>query len=240
MKNKALKAFLMLSILLMIASACSGDTQSTYSSATYGEMRFTHVSGFYISQACLDGLFQHVDHVVRVLVIDERTELINTWLTPENLARYGDDLPEMYMVSTINTIQILEVFNGTREVGQITEVTQLGGQFGDTYQRSSFYVPLTVGDEFILFLHNCDLFDDYESRPLQFGPPSQSAYFVSSPTSRNAISQFTDDINIVQAYELGLLTADESFVSVNASNELVLTIGDLVRLADSTSSNGES
>jgi len=101
-------------------------------------------------------------------------------------------------------------------------------------------VPLTVGDEFILFLHNCGEAYDYEGRPLQFGPPSQSAYFVSSPTGRNAISPFTDDINIVQAYELGLLTAEESFVSVNASNELVLTIGDLVRLADSSNPNGES
>jgi len=131
MKHKIVKIILTLSILLIVASACSSDSQDDMqnesSSTEHGEMMFTRVSGFYVSKVCLDELFQHVDHVVRVRVLGERTEVRNFWLTPKNLARYGDDLPELYLAFTINTVQILEVFNGTREAGQIAEVTQMGG-----------------------------------------------------------------------------------------------------------------
>ena len=150
-------------------------------------------------------------YIVRVEVLDERTELINLSL---------GDLPN-YDISTINRLKVLEVFQGNTQAGEIIEVAQAGGQYENLVLTSNDLIALSVGEELIVFLGGvCP--EEYSEFPdARFAflmNPWQGIYHV--PEMRGAD-------------EMGAMSQDDStpLESYHPDNELVLTIGDLARIA---------
>lgn len=155
-------------------------------------------------------------HIVRVEILDERLEVINTWLPPTSREDdSGEGFQELYETFTVNRLKILEVFQSRYQPGDIIEVWQMGG---DPMRVNMNKTTLSVGDDLIMFL--TDNRND-ENRPKSLLNPSQSAY-----RSHN----FAD--GVLQTVETGGLRGDEVLESVNETNSLILTISDLFRIAE--------
>jgi len=96
----------------------------------------------------IERLIERADIIVQVVVLEERTELINVWEGTGDAPAERDP----YDVFTIYTIQIIEVFKGNVVSGDIIEIMRIGGQFGDRILVNHSAVPLFVGEELVLFL----------------------------------------------------------------------------------------
>ena len=111
--------------------------------------------------------------VVRVEVLDERTELINIWLPPENEFEYtGQDLEESYFVYTVNRVRVIETFLGDTIEGDIIEVRQIGGYHDGLLVVSHDYVGFEINDDLVLFLYSLDQSD----LPASLVNPIQSVF----------------------------------------------------------------
>jgi len=144
--------------------------------------------------------------VVRVAVLDERVEWLNTWIPPQNeLEDAGGEPSDLYFIYTIYRVEILEVFKGDVEVGDMIEVKQIGGQMDDTKFINMDEVPLVIGSDLILFLHS---FDDF---PASLMNATQSAYYFPNARGR-------------------LLNAE--LESVHPENNLTLTLEALIQIAE--------
>jgi len=152
-------------------------------------------------------LHDQSDHVVLARILDETTELVDT------LIRHPQIDP--YEVFTINTIEILEVFSGSLRVGDITRVWQLGGRYGNTQLNNYDKTSLALGESLVLFLNN-NTFD--ANRPLGLTAPTQSAYHFPS----------------IIPFSVG---DDFELESVNPSNPLSLTLGDIINITNETTEN---
>ncbi|MCL2827762.1 MAG: hypothetical protein FWD99_03405 [Oscillospiraceae bacterium] len=169
----------------------------------------------------ISGIFRI--EVVRVEILDERTE----WHNPALVFQHEEALPylssyhdpalddlENFKPYTFHRIQVLEVFKGEVEAGDILEVTQMGGQIDNVRLESTSFVPLSVGDDLVLFL----------TSPLWI--PASPRGIIGST---QAAYRFP-----ASGGELMALSADVALESVNPTNELTLTIGDLRQIADGT------
>jgi len=218
------KAFALVSIALLallIVAGCASDVQ--YSDDRI-EVRVIHASVYLHGTA--DSLFDAATQVARMEVLDERTELINRWAGDE----VNEGLPAMYDVYTINTVKILEVFKGRHEIGDIIEIIQLGGLYGNLHLITHM-TPLPAGSEIILFFDDNGAGPDHPSR---LHSAIEGAYQVPSAPARRGSS--IQDVGVLQAYSMGEVSAGETFDGLNESNDLVFTIGDLVRLTNAESS----
>jgi len=170
-------------------------------------LRFVEISGSWRTE------------IVRVKILDERTE----WHNPA-LAFQHEDMPyhydpalvdlEDYKPYTFYRVQVLEVFRGEVEAGDILEVRQKGGQINNLRLENMYFVPLSAGDDLVLFLSSLSWMPN---SPAGIMSSTQAAYRF--PASGG---------------ELMALSADEELESVNPTNELTLTIGDLRQIADGT------
>jgi len=96
----------------------------------------------------IENLTEEVTTIIQVIVLEERTELINVWAGVADRPAERDP----YDVFTIYTIQVIEVFKGNVVSGDIIEVRRRGGEFGDRILVNESAVPLTIGEELVLFL----------------------------------------------------------------------------------------
>ena len=233
--KKLLFAIVILVLFFLAACADSGDTPvnpdsifnteglaedevlTVYSSAdeivfdSIEEMlRFVEISGSWRTE------------IVRAKILDERTE----WHNPA-LAFQHEDVPyrydptlvdlEDYKPYTFYRIQVLEVFRGEVEAGNILEVRQKGGQIDNVRLESMSFVPLSVGDDLVLFLSSLSWMPN---SPAGIMSSTQAAYRFPSSSG-----------------ELMALSVYEELESLNPTNDLTLTIGDLQQIADGTLGN---
>jgi len=221
------KALISIALLaLLFVAGCGSDTQySDDQNVSNEDVEVVVMHAFVLMHGTTDSLFQSSDNVARVEVLDERTELINEWEGFENI----EGVPETYYVRTINTIKILEVFKGRHEIGDIIEIIQVGGLYGNQHFVGAM-TPLPVGSETILFFDDSLGGVNWPSTV----HPTQSAYQVPSVSARRGSS--IQDVGVLQAYSMGKVSAGETFDGINESNNLVFTIGDLVRLTNTESS----
>ena len=95
------------------------------SADTYGDVSvITRVSASYPHYDSIDHLSEHATDIVRVEVLDERVQRLNTWLEAPPA---GIDPYEIY---TVYRIRVVEAFQGNVSPGDIMEVRQMGGQHG--------------------------------------------------------------------------------------------------------------
>ena len=214
MKRKILAAFCILSLCLIALGACAREAEV--------EVDTIFTSLDYISFPAVDNLSAWASHVVIAEILDERVEFVNTFL----------DHPYIhpYKPFTINTIRILEVFQGGFSAGYIREVSQLGGMVENTNLVNHDKTPLPVGSYLVLFLSD-NL--THVSGPLGLLNPSQSAYYLTEVIHDTNDSRGDGQyFGIMQAYDENLLGEDMVFESVSDQNPLSLTVGELMRIAE--------
>ena len=170
-----------------------------------GEHRTVSMSGDLMYVICIDNMANFSTDIVRVEILDERVEVLNVALL------YG----EMLWIHTINRLRVLEVFKGDTEIGDIIEVAQPGGQMGYIEAIVYFSVPLTIGDELVLFLINYNDMYDVDLPMFIRGTGLQGVFQFPAPVGEG-IGAFGSDLELKGHNEVGTLT---------------LTVGDLMRFA---------
>ena len=183
-----------LTILLVVfaalrLSACGigGDRQDEP-----GEMQIMGVMSQWPWFDSFEQLANRAVHVLQIRVLDERVE-------------WASSFAEHHAPRTIFRIEILEVFYGWTNPGDIMELYQSGGQIDNTKLINHDWVYMQTGDELIIFaLHAYER--DY--MPLVFITPAQSAY------------RLNPDSNLLQ--------------SLCATNPLQITLSDLQNLANAS------
>ncbi|MCL2558864.1 MAG: hypothetical protein FWE07_00130 [Turicibacter sp.] len=160
-------------------------------------------------------LASYATDVVRVEVLDERVEWLNTWLAPP------PSEIDPYNLYTIYRIRVLEVFQGDATVGDILEVRQMGGETDSLRVINTDEVSLAVGDDLVLFLRASYI----ENFPAVLLNPYQGAYHFASISASEGIAS-------IEAEELANIDVHESLESVNPENDLVLTIEDLIQILE--------
>jgi len=169
--------------------------------------------GSYVNYESVEDLIHGATDIIRVQVLDERVELINVLLPLEEYMREYiiRSTEEQYEIHTVNRLRILEVFEGSKQIGDIIEVAQLGGFWENTDLIDPDRLEFIVGDELVLFLvdHGVD------NLPTVLVNQSQAAY-------RSSVTQET----------IGRRNANEKLVSVCPRNALSLTIDDLQQITE--------
>ena len=176
-----------------------------------GEVITIHTSADFPHYASIDDLALRATDIVKVEALDERVEMINTWLPPQNeLEDAGGGFREAYEVFTVHRFKILEVFQGYKEVGDILDVKQMGGQLGSINLINHDKVMFNTYDDLILFLESYDV----ENMPASLLNPFQSAYRF-TPTNADARMRNVND----------------ELQSISSQNDLILTLDDLARIS---------
>ena len=157
-------------------------------------------SGFPFIYRDVDGLASRATDIVRAVVLDERVEEINIWLS-------SNPTPgEVYRIYTVYRVEVLEVFQGPAESGDILEVKQRGGQIGNVLYKAEDVVPLEINDELVLFLESYRE-DDIPASPLNY---YQATYRVlptggfESINSLNDLTLTVEDLEEISAINLDI------------------------------------
>jgi len=204
--HKFFKVILVL-VGLMFLSACLSYNQNI------DEPVIIFFMADYPHYNSIEHLASHATEVVRVEVLDERIEMINSWSSPTNeLEDTGGGTTETYDMFTVYRIKVLEVFQGDVSIGDILEVRQMGGQSDDLIVINLDRTPLVVGDDLVLFILSFDI----EDLPSVLLNPRQSAYRF-TPTNEDARVRNVND----------------TLESLYAENDLVLTLSDLALIVES-------
>jgi hypothetical protein len=163
--------------------------------------------------------------VVRAEVIGERSEVLS----------FGDSVPTNHLYS-FHQLKVIDVYRGSLKVGDVIAIRQIERlESWTNYKRwlqrnaqlsqsqmeyrivHDTWVPLSVGDDLILFLsRNVYLFEGGTEL-------TSPQYLVSNPIQgvyRYVPSEFRDDCE------------NFAFESVNPHNNLTLTVADLLRFRD--------
>jgi len=195
--------FFILAISLLISVGCRNNhTQSEGVRITTATS-----SGLTWVRRSIDELVFGATHIVRAEVMNYyRVELINTVLSDRELR--DDEVERVILPHTVHQLRVLEVFMGNVAVGDIVEVAQQGGRIGNRELINESQIHLTYGDELIFFLH-CYETHGFRPQPMELESYNQAIYWPAPPGSDHE-------------------TVLENF---SPENELVLTIGDLERIA---------
>ena len=153
--------------------AISTIYDDTITNISDNEIRTTHLSGSTWAYENIDELASRATYIVRVEVLDERVESIDTMIPPAS----------RYRIFTVNRLRVLDVFKGDTEIGNIMQVRQFGGQLGDEKVIYSGQITLPIGDDLILFL-SCRGIDN---RPAYLLSPTQSVYRFPASDSNDRI-----------------------------------------------------
>jgi len=124
---------------------------------------------------------------------------------------YMDSFNEgQYRPYPTNSVKVLEVFLGDVEVGEVID-------FGQRQDRAR---PISIGDDLVLFL-----ILDTETGRAGLANSWQAFYHVPP--------ELTHYQTIAEVVHMRIFSDDMALESVNPHNSLVLTLGDLVNIAES-------
>lgn|GEM_PF-2327761 len=156
----------------------------------------------------LDAMLVSTTDVLRVEIIGVRVAQLNVRLGE---SRYTNP---SYMIHTIYRFKILEIFRSDADtnIGDIREVAQLGGFYGNEIWIHPTLQPFRVGDNLILFLTPRSI----DGMPAALNGYRNAAYRFPRPVRR--MTDALDDNQVLESF--------------NASNNLTLTAGDLRRIAE--------
>ena len=222
-KSKVLIIGLLICLFIPILSACDGINPGY-------EMG---ISRDYIIYDSIAELAQEATDVIRGEVLDVRVELRNTVLSEEEFLKeisadlseeeiiytFGEDMSWMdfsprYEVVTVHRVRVLEVFQGNYQIGDITEVMQPGGTYGDMSVGNSSLISFEAGDDIVFFIYS----RTHMGRGAVLLNPFQSAYRF--PTIDENARNLDLDV------ELENVSGDTHF------NDLSITLNDLLQLAE--------
>jgi len=178
-------------------------------------------------------VYQNVDEmtsgatdIVRAIILDERVEELNILLPPPGGPNdwYLSRREDFYRIHTIHRIEILEVFRGDAQTGDIMEIAQMGGRIGLSSYRNQNRLDFITGDDVILFMRTFrESHGDYGPAVLLAG--GQGVFHATSSTSSRS-NDFVDGIGF--AYEENPMVVDVVFESFSPYMRVPLTIGDLM------------
>ena len=167
-------------------------------------------------------LTDQASYVVRVSVLDERVEMLNTSIpfAQGEDPNLGEPAPIQYWPYTIYTLHVLEVFQGDVRIGDTLEVMMGFGEFEGISVVSMDHKAFMLGDDLVLFLSTFE----GSTFPTVLPNPSQAAYRVTYPA----------DASVGR-------NVSEVFESRHSFNSLILTLGDLAHiwLNDQIATGGE-
>jgi len=144
--------------------------------------------------------------IIRVKVLDERVLRINTIVGAD-----PTDIDDRSFIYTVYRVEILEVFSGELEPGDILDVGELGGQYGNIYYMNRDRAGLEIGDDLVLFIR----YSRIENMPAWLLSPIQAVYRF-TPVNENAIQRNIND----------------ELESLSEYNDLTLTLEDLQRISE--------
>ncbi|MCL2400953.1 MAG: hypothetical protein FWC91_14585 [Defluviitaleaceae bacterium] len=174
------------------------------------EVVYVDIHADYPAYPTLEDLASRARDIVRVEVLDERVGLVNILLP----SPYNYEGQTSYEIQTIHRLRVLEVFKGDTEPGDIIEVRQEGGQYGNIIVTNSRKIPFSEGDDVVLFLANRAIDFDIHI-PSVLLSPFQAAYnFTPSNTDAR------------------LRNANDELESIFPYNDLILTLNDLARISE--------
>jgi len=138
---------------------------------------------------------------------------------------------EHYDIFTVYRFRVLEVFQGTTQPGEIIEVMRRGGQYGRfTRMNNNWDNDFAAGDELVLFLTGGERYRN-SYIPSWVPNPEATLYRIQNmPFSFLGSRQSV--YRIATAGEDVMALNDKTVLeSVHPENDLVLTMGDLARIA---------
>lgn len=175
------------------------------------EVVTANIMGNVILFASIDDIATFDTDVVRVEVLDANMEWVNASPSSQNT---DENSPGFYMMCDIYQFRVLEVFKGHTEVGDIIEGLRFTGPF------DSGSTLLDIGDDIVVFLYNNRR---VENQPFSMHP-YQAAYRV--------LSTIVYPQTIMGTALTRSIPDDLVLESVNPNNNLTLTVGDLIRIAE--------
>ncbi len=159
----------------------------------------------------LDALTEKADLIIEGTVLDSRIEEIDTRVKinekDEILNPGGDEVFSPVFIYTVYTIKVSDSYKGNVKPGETIEIKQLGGEGETVYIKDVGEVYIENVEENVKFVKNKKyilFLSAYESIYPSLLNPIQSAYYAIA------------DSNV-----------EKEPISVNAKNELMLTIEDL-------------
>ncbi|MCL2572908.1 MAG: copper amine oxidase N-terminal domain-containing protein [Defluviitaleaceae bacterium] len=223
--KKRLFLVCVMAILLIMTVACTSEIENAEAVEPYqsaidiftdialsGSMENEHelapieVGDIWERQS-IDELAHGATDIVRARVLNYEVKMVNTSLSGRPLSELEEEL--FVLPHVVHRLEVLEVFMGSGEVGDIIYLAQ------EDYSNSiivipyDFFNPLEYGEELIFFLHNFERFG-FGHLPMVLESSFQAIYRTAPPDS-------------------GPETVLES---VHPFNDLILTIGDLERIAE--------
>ena len=166
-------------------------------------------------------------HVIRGEIIEQRSEWVRLTVSQEVIQRLltGEELTEAEMENialgrdlelvTVSYVQVLEVFQGNHVVGDVIEVMQLGGEYGDDRWIVEDTLALDAGFDLVLFLVSWEMIE----QPYSLVNHMQGVY--RSPVERNRHTFDSDDWETV-------------LENVGRIDPVTLTILDIVKITENS------
>ena len=179
----------------------------------------------------LDAFVDWSTDVIRGVVLDERVDRVNVYPTQEAVREFlisqglDEDAIEYrlamssfephYEVSTIYLIEVLEVFQGDIEVGDVIEVIRSGGEYNGEFWFIREQITLEPGREFVFFL-----IENFDGFPYALAAHNQGVYRV-------PIEIIAENEDLIDSDHLDL-----ELDNVGVADPIVITIEDLIEIAE--------
>jgi len=174
--------------------------------------------GYPFLSGSVDRLILDSTHIVMAKILDSSAD---SSLSDEVVRVDGEEWPMPY---TIYRLRILEVYMGNVEEGDIIEVAEIGGRVGNREVICTWQIPLTYGDVLIFFLGSWNV-----QQPLSFRYPRETIYWPAQ-RPRQPLSFRYPRETIYWPAPPGS-SPDVVLMNYSTWNNLVLTVGDLERIA---------
>jgi len=219
---KKSKILFVSSLCAVVLAACGG---ARYLSQHYEnltpEQEVHHISMDFIVFESFDEMQEWTTtYVIRAIGLSSRVEIFDTQMSP-----YGGP----HWPFTFTAIEVLEVFSGNLEVGDIRYIWQMGGEDGHITALVHGKKEIPLGEELILFVTPDASHPD---TPLSLVSMRQAVYRMELNIENHEHRGEGEYFGIMQAFDENLLDEGIVLESLNEQNNLTLTIGELMRIAE--------
>ena len=219
-------------ILVLISAACMLESQGSTPNDSSVEPDDEVITEYFVGGdrlilSSIDELARWSTDVIRAEILDSRVERINTSLSSDP-DFYND--PKHIRLHTVYRLVVLEVFAGNTKVGDIVEVMQMGGRLGNEELVYDRQLPLSSGDNLVLFLYNYEK-EGFGHLPMTFMGGGQAVYRAASSN----VNEYIEDIEGIEGtFRASLMLSDVILENFDPENHLSLTIGDLSRISSAS------